>query len=180
MGNIQTNTLGTLTIWTGLEFIAPLIEHLSPINTSGFISVSILVADVISTAVRDAKPNIKHCITKHTRARNRRMKIWMQIQKPKGKAKFHKDRRLLFYTASSWHQSTEVHNPCFTAHSLGGLGGEMQLHHFLQSQNLRHAVRILIDAKKPPGLGRSKSMCLFFKNFFHCHNQGLLILLDQT
>jgi len=37
----------------------PLVEHLSSTSTSGFLSVCVVVTDVISTAVRDAKSECK-------------------------------------------------------------------------------------------------------------------------
>lgn len=40
--------------------VAPLAEHLSPISTSGFLRVCVLVRDLIFMAARDAKMKIKH------------------------------------------------------------------------------------------------------------------------
>lgn len=118
--------------------MTPLVEHLSPKSTSGFLSVCVLVTDVVSTAVRGAKMNIKHCITKHTGGRNWRMKVWIQIQEPK-EAKFHKGRGSSEGCYSTWPQVGikvwNVHNHCLTAHFLGDLEGEMWLCElFLQSQ----------------------------------------------
>lgn len=84
--------------------MTPLVQHLSPISTSGFLSVCFLVIRVISTAVRDAKMNIKLCITKHTRGINWKMKVWIQIQKPKEEAKFHKGRGSSEGCYSTWPQ----------------------------------------------------------------------------
>lgn len=49
------------------RIVTPLVEHLSPVSASGSLRVCVLLRDVISTATRDAKMNIKHWMSKDTR-----------------------------------------------------------------------------------------------------------------
>lgn len=61
------------------RIVAPLVEHLSPISTSAFLRVYVLV---IFMAARDAKMKIKHWISKDTRGWKRGYKSRSQKKRP--------------------------------------------------------------------------------------------------
>lgn len=89
-------------------------------------------------------------------------------------------RKLLFYAASSRHQSTEVCNHCLAAHALVNVGGETQVGDNLSFPELRFAIRILIDKKRNSIRQKTKQFSLVLQTSFQHHNQYFSTLLDQT